>query len=68
MLPKSEVKAMLIADLENKKTKFEFFHDGMTCPSCGFPVNSGDPLYIIGGKKCCKDCKNAIITIVKEHL
>lgn len=67
-LSRADVKNMLVMDLENKKTKFEFFHDGMNCPTCGYPVRAGDALYIIGGKKCCEDCKDAIIKTVKEYL
>jgi len=67
-LSRVDVKNMVVSDLENKKTKFEFFHDGMSCPTCGYPVRAGDALYIIGGNKCCSDCKGDIIKVVRENL
>lgn len=67
LLSRAEVKQMLLDDLA-RKTKGEFFHDGMKCLTCGYPVSAGAPLYIIGGKKCCQDCMDAIVKTIKEFL
>jgi len=66
-LSKSEVKTLLLADMD-KKTRNEFYRDGMKCLNCGDPQNCGDALFIIGGYKCCQKCKDAIVNTIKENL
>lgn len=64
MIKPAEAKAILIADLENRKAYPARFDQD--CPTCGEPIEEGDDLYFIGDKRMCDNCRIDLIDNLED--